>query len=118
MWEDLATPSPAPMPSKSTEVQEVRQTKSFPQDVQDTCQSLARVCQGCKHEPASSSSDEYFYSTSKDLKISMVNVKFNNVLTEIIMDTGASTDILDEYYYFLVCFYRILAKALVITLYF
>ena len=45
----------------------------------------------------SSSDEEYLYSTSKDKsKVPTVTVKINNVETEMIVDTGASTDILDE----------------------
>ena len=45
----------------------------------------------------SSSDEEYLYSTSKDKsKVPTVTVKINNVETEMIVYTGASTDILDE----------------------
>ena len=46
---------------------------------------------------SSCSDDEYLYSAgSSKSKISTVLVKFNNVKTRMIIDTGASTDILNE----------------------
>ena len=52
----------------------------------------------CEDERDSSSSDEeYLYSTSKDMsKVPTVNVRVNDVDIEMIVDTGASMDILDE----------------------
>ena len=45
----------------------------------------------------SSSDDEYLYTLGKDKsKIPLVTVKINNVDVEMVIDTGASTDIIDE----------------------
>ena len=46
---------------------------------------------------SSSSDEEYFYSTTRDRsKIPTVTVRINEVETEMIVDTRASTDIIDE----------------------
>ena len=57
-----------------------------------------RQIKAVKSDSDSSGSDEgYLYSTSRDKsKIPTVNVKVNDVEIEMIVDTGASTDILDE----------------------
>ena len=50
-----------------------------------------------EEESESSSDDEYAYSTgTSKSKVPMVVVKVNNVDIEMIVDTGASTDIVDE----------------------
>ena len=62
----------------------------------NTCQP--RAIKAVKSESDSSSSDEeYLYPTNKDKsKIPTVNVKVNDVEIEMIVDTGTSTNILDE----------------------
>ena len=50
-----------------------------------------------KDDSLSRSDNGYLYSTGKDRsKIPSVNVKINNTDVEMIIDTGASTDIIDE----------------------
>ena len=47
-------------------------------------------------EPDSSSDDKYLYVTSQVSKIPTVAVKINEITVNMIIDTGASIDILDE----------------------
>lgn len=73
----------------------------------DTGKSQERTVQtenkpGCREtwQPESSDSDdEYIYSTGNDIhksKIPQVTVQVNGVDVSMIVDTGASTDIIDE----------------------
>ena len=58
-----------------------------------------KLCQvtATKDDSLSSSDDGYLYSTGKDRsKIPSVNVKINDTDVEMIVDTGAPTDIIDE----------------------
>ena len=68
---------------------------------QQQCSQKANINQvsAAQEELASSSDDEYLYTMNHNLnapKIPKASVKISNVVVEIVIDTSATTDILDE----------------------
>ena len=117
--------SKPPQPKDSSPSTCNRCGKNWPHSKQSPCPAKGQTCRECgkpnhfakmcfsrrkpkqdknqikvieqKDDSASSSDDEYIYSTGKEKsKIPTVKVTVNDVELEMFLDTGASTDILDE----------------------
>ena len=80
--------------------QNIRQNPRETQARQPHPTAKSSVRQISQDQSSYSSKDKYLYTLDQDtttnLKTPLVNIKVNGVLIKMIIDTGASTDILDE----------------------
>ena len=67
-----------------------------PQGAKENWKTKLHQVTDIQDDPSGSSDDEYVYLTGDKSKIPMATVKVNNVEVEMVVDTGASTDIIDE----------------------
>ena len=72
----------------------IKQTRSIQRSVQEGVKQVS--CELPAAEPESSSDDEYLYALNHRSSIPQVTVHINEISVDMIVDTGASIDILDE----------------------
>ena len=100
----------SPCPAKGRTCRKCEKSNHFakmclskPKAIQQTqCSHKSNVNYVTQIESASSSDDEYLYTMRQDentLSIPKISIEINEVTVDMIVDTGASTDILDEVTY-------------------